>query len=61
MFRVAEFEKRSGWIWGGVGALWMFGVTRVLEPGLLALLAGFGGAFATMFLANLLRKAPELR
>lgn len=56
MSRIADYEKRNGWIWGLVGALCMLAVLQFMAPSLWSLLLGFGAAFGALFAANLLRK-----
>ena len=56
MYRVALYEKRSGWIWGVAGAICALLVHQYFDAGVISLILSFLLAYIVMFAANLLEK-----
>ena len=56
MYRVAEFEKRRGWLWGGITAAWCLFMGQYFAPGFVYLLICLFCSYGTMVVANIIKK-----
>ena len=54
MYRVAEADKRRGWIWSGVNLCVTMGLGKFYGLGVMMVIGGFILTFVIMFVVNLL-------
>ncbi len=56
MYRVAELEKRRGWMWAGVTLIMLLLASKLIESRFIVFVVGVVVSFLTMFLANIFCK-----
>ena len=59
MYRIAEAEKRRGWLWGAIGLIWSLLLGNFINSLLLFFVSSFLLSYLTMFLANVLNDRPR--
>jgi hypothetical protein len=57
--RVAEAEKRRGWLWGSISLVLTLLLGKVIESSILVFVSSIIVSYITMFVANLLRTKPK--